>query len=82
MIQRRDRDKMREEAERPLRESGEGVSEGFEESEEALREQAEDTPSGRNPKYDAGRPEAGPPVGIYGEGDEFESSETPDADWN
>ncbi|MCO5315679.1 MAG: hypothetical protein M9938_05920 [Solirubrobacterales bacterium] len=73
---------MKREAERPLRESGEGVAEGFEESEEALREQAEDTPSGRNPKYDVGRPEAEPPVGIYGEADGIESSETPDEDWN
>lgn len=82
MLQRRDREKMKEEAERPLREAGEGVSEGFEESEAALIEQAEDTPTGRNPKYDAGRPEAEPPPGIYGEGDRLGSSEDPDDDRN
>lgn len=82
MLERRDREEMKREAERPLREAGEGVAEGFEESEEALREQAEDTPTGRNPKYDVGRPEAGPPVGTYGEGDAIESSATPEDDWN
>lgn len=82
MLQRRDREEMKEEAERPVREAGGGEAEGFEESEEALIEQAEDTPTGRNPKCDAGRPEAEPPVGTYGEADSFESSETPDDDHN
>lgn len=82
MLQRRDREEMKREAERPLREAGEGVSEGFEESERALREQAEDTPAGRNPKYDAGKPEAEAPPGVYGEGDSIESSETTDSDRN
>lgn len=82
MLQRRDREKMKEESERPVREAGGGEAEGFEESEEALREQAEDTPTGRNPKYDAGETEAEPPPGTYGEADEVESSERPEDDSN
>ena len=68
------------EAERPLREAGEGESEGFEESERDLIEQAENTFAGRNPKYDAGRPEAEPDPGVYGEADEVHSSEEPGSD--
>lgn len=82
MLERRDREAMKEEAERPVREAGGGEAEGFEQSEAALIEQAEDTPTGRNPKYDAGRPEAGPPIGTYGEADSVESSEIPGDDHN
>lgn len=70
------------EAERPLRESGEGEAEGFEESERELIEQAEDTFAGRNPKYDAGQPEAEPDPATYGEADEVHSSEDPDSDYD
>lgn len=69
------------EAERPLRESGEGESEGFEESERQLIEQAENTFAGRNPKYDAGEPEEADP-GTYGEADEVHSAEEPDSDYD
>lgn len=70
------------EAERPLRESGEGESEGFEESEAELIRQAEDTFAGRNPKYDAGKPEAETDPATYGEADEIHSSEEPDSDYD
>lgn len=82
MLERRDREKMREEAERPVREAGGGEAEGFEEAEEALREQAEDTSTGRNPKYDAGEPEEERSSAVCGDADEVESSQTPDDDWN
>ncbi len=75
-----EREERRREAERPLRESGEGESEGFEEAEAALIRQAEDTGSGRNPKYDQGEPEAEEDPGEYGEADEVRSSENPDRD--
>ncbi|MBN8867125.1 MAG: hypothetical protein J0H98_06195 [Solirubrobacterales bacterium] len=68
----------RREAERPLREAGEGEAEGFEESERELIEQAENPEAGRNPKYDAGRPEAEADPAEYGEADEIHSSERPD----
>lgn len=68
-------------AELPLRESGEGESEGFEESERQLIDQAEDTAAGRNPKYDAGRPEPTEEA-VYGEADEIHSSERPDSDYD
>jgi hypothetical protein len=70
------------EAERPLRESGEGESEGFEQSEAELIRQAEDTFSGRNPKYDAGKPEAEADPATYGEADDIHSSEEPGSDWD
>ena len=70
------------EAERPLRESGEGESEGFEESERELIEQAEDTFAGRNPKYDAGRPEEERDQAVHGEADEVHSAEEPDSDFD
>jgi len=70
------------EAERPLRESGEGESEGFEESERDLIHQAEDTSVGQNPKYDAGRPEEEADPGTYGEADDVHSSEEPDSDFD
>ncbi len=70
------------EADRPLRESGEGESEGFEESERELIDQAEDTGSGRNPKYDAGLPEDERDPATYSEADEIHSSEDPDSDFD
>ena len=70
------------EAERPLRESGEGESEGFEESERELIEQAENTFEGRNPKYDAGQPEEERDGATHGEADEIHSAEEPDSDYD
>ena len=69
------------EAERPLRESGEGESEGFEEAEEALIHQAEDPELGRDPERDAFTPEedAG---SVYSEADEIHSDEEPDSDFD
>lgn len=80
MPKKRDRDKDRREAMRAVEEAGGGVAEGFEQAEEALRRQAENPEEGRNPKYDAGRPEAGPPQGVYGEADEAHSTEVRDDD--
>ncbi|OJU94391.1 MAG: hypothetical protein BGO23_03020 [Solirubrobacterales bacterium 67-14] len=71
------------EADRPLRESGEGESEGFEESERDLIHQTEDTAAGQNPKYDAGLPEEEQTdPEVYGEADEVLSSEEPDSDYD
>ena len=69
------------EAERPLRESGEGESEGFEEAERELIHQAEDPELGRDPVLDAFKPEedAG---STYSEADEVHSSEEPDSDFD
>lgn len=80
MPQKRDRERERREARRVVEEAGGGVAEGFEMAEEALREQAENIDRGRNPKYDAGRPEAGPPQGVYGEADHERSTEIRDED--
>lgn len=77
---KRDRAREKREAMRVVEEAGGGVAEGFELSEEALRRQAENLGQGRNPKYDAGRPEAGPPQGTYGEADEEHSTERRDDD--
>jgi len=70
------------EAERPLRESGEGEAEGFEESEAELIRQAEDTSAGRNPRYDAGEAEEELDPATYGEADEVHSAEDPDSDYD
>lgn len=69
------------EAERPLRESGEGESEGFEESERELIHQAEDPDLGRDPAVDAFAPEedAG---SVYSEADEIHTAEEPDSDFD
>ena len=69
------------EAERPLRESGEGESEGFEEAEAELSHQTEDPGLGRDPELDAFAPEedAG---STYSEPDESRSSEVPDDDFD
>ena len=75
MPRKRDSYRERREAMRVVEESGGGVAEGFEQSEEELRRQAENVEDGRNPKYDAGRPEAGPPPAVYGEADEVHSTE-------
>ncbi len=69
------------EAERPLRESGEGESEGFEEAELELIHQAEDPELGRDPESDAFAPEedAG---SVYSEADEVHTAEEPDSDFD
>ena len=67
------------EAERPLRESGEGESEGFEEAEAELIHQAEDPELGRDPELDAIH-EAEDAGSVYSEADEVLSSEEPDSD--
>lgn len=69
------------EAERPLRESGEGESEGFEEAELELIHQAEDPELGRDPKRDAFSPEEDA-ESVYGEADEIHSAEEPDSDFD
>jgi len=68
------------EAERPLRESGEGESEGFEQAEAELIHQAEDPELGRDPSLDAFDPEedAG---STFSEADEIHSSEEPEDDF-
>lgn len=80
MPMKRDRQREKREAMRVVEEAGGGVAEGFEQAEEALRRQAEHLAEGRNPKYDAGRPEAGPPQGVYGEADSEHSTEIRDDD--
>lgn len=70
----------RREAERPLREAGEGEAEGFEEAEAELIRQAEDTSAGRNPKYDRGETEAEEDPSVHGEADAIRPSEDPDND--
>lgn len=69
------------EAERPLRESGEGESEGFEEAEAELIHQAEDPELGRDPELDAfdSEEDAG---SVYSEADELHSAEDPDSDYD
>ena len=58
------------EAERPLRESGEGESEGFEEAEAELIHQSEDPDLGRDPELDA-IVEAEDAGSVYSEADEI-----------
>lgn len=82
MPNKHDREWERREAQRAVDEGGGGVAEGFELSEKALRDQAENPEEGRNPKYDAGEPEAGPPQGVYGEADHERSTERRDDDEN
>lgn len=69
------------EAERPLRESGEGESEGFEMAEAELVHQAEDPELGRDPESDAFAPEedAG---SVYSEADEVHTAEDPESDFD
>ena len=69
------------EAERPLRESGEGESEGFEEAEAELIHQAEDPELGRDPELDAFEPEEDP-GSTYSEADEVHTAEEPDSDFD
>jgi hypothetical protein len=57
------------EAERPLRESGEGESEGFEEAEAELIEHASHGRQGPDPTLLAGRSEPDHPDVEYGEAD-------------
>ena len=80
MPRKRDREREKYEAMRVVEEAGGGVAEGFEQSEDQLRRQAENVEEGRNPKYDAGQPEAGPPQGTYGEADSAHSAERHDDD--
>ena len=75
-----DREEDKREAERAVTEAGGGESEGFEQSEAALIKQAENFDEGRNPKYDAGKPEAERSGATYGEADEEHSSERVDSD--
>lgn len=75
MPRKHDRERERREAQRVIDEAGGGFAEGFELAEKALRDQAENIDRGRNPKYDAGLPEAGPPQGVYGEADHERSTE-------
>lgn len=80
MPKKHDKEWERREARRAIEEAGGGFAEGFEMAEKALRDQAENIESGRNPKYDAGEPEAGPPQGEYGEADHERSTEQRDTD--
>lgn len=66
------------EAERPLAESGEGESEGFEQAEELLVERASHEDDRGGPLQDRPAPEApgGDRRGVYGDADEIASTET------
>ncbi|MGI9021574.1 MAG: hypothetical protein ACR2G3_12805 [Solirubrobacterales bacterium] len=67
----RARDEDIPEAERPLREAGQGEAEGFEIAEEDLVEHASHGDDGPDPTHMAGEPEEGTgPVGEYGEADD------------
>lgn len=80
MPMKHDRDGERRESQRVVFDAGGGEAEGFEQSEEALRRQAENMEDGRNPRYDASRPEKGRPSATYGEADEEHSAELHDDD--
>src|SRR4051794_2096503 len=66
------------EEERPLAESGEGESEGFEQAEELLQERASHEDDHGNPLTDRADPEepGGDRADIYGDADDVESTET------
>lgn len=63
------------EAQRPLEEAGEGVSEGFELAEADLIEHASHGDSGPDPRNMAGKPEAERSNAEYGDADHEKSSE-------
>ena len=66
------------EEERPLAESGEGESEGFEQAEELLRQRASHEDDHGNPLRDRPDPEepGGDRADLYGDADDVESTET------
>jgi hypothetical protein len=66
------------EEERPLAESGEGESEGFEQAEELLEERATHDDDRGGPMRDRPDPEPDHPRTSYGEGDRVDSTETED----
>ena len=69
------------EAERPLKEAGQGEAEGFELAEEELIEHASHGDSGPDPTHMAGLAEEGEgPIGEFGEADDIRVSERTDAD--
>ncbi len=75
-----DEQERKEEEMRPLREAGQGESEGFEEAEAELIEHASHGDSGPDPTQMAGEPEAEDPDATYGEADSEHSSEVPGSD--
>jgi hypothetical protein len=74
MEERDSLEQRREEAQRPLREAGEGEAEGFEEAEAELIEHASHGDSGPDPSRLAGKPEERTDA-EYGEADHEASSE-------
>ena len=71
----------RAEEQRPLREAGQGESEGFEEAEAELIEHASHGDDGPDPSHLAGEPEdPAAAEAEYGEADHEESTEVPDQD--
>jgi hypothetical protein len=71
--------KDRQEAQRPLDESGQGVSEGFEQAEAELVENATHGDGDGDPLADAGEPEASPDPATHGEADHVHSTDDEDA---
>jgi hypothetical protein len=67
-----------DESHRPLEESGEGESEGFELAEEDLIEEASHGDEGRSPEVDAFPPEveSDEADSVYGEADEVEEPDS------
>ena len=61
--------KNRDEARRPLEESGQGEAEGFEQAEAELIENASHGDGEGDPLADAGEPEANPDPATHGEAD-------------
>ena len=66
------------EPDRPLEESGEGESEGFEQAEELLEERASHEDDRGGPLRDRPDPEPDRQRTSYGEGDRVDSTETED----
>jgi hypothetical protein len=64
-----------DDAERPLAEGGEGVSEGFEQAEADLVENATHGEGEADPVNQAGEPEVSPDPAVHGEPDEVDSTE-------
>jgi hypothetical protein len=71
--------KDRDEARRPLEESGQGEAEGFEQAEAELIENASHGDGEGDPLADAGEPEANPDPATHGEADHVHSTDDEDS---
>ena len=71
--------KDRDEARRPLEESGQGEAEGFEQAEAELIENASHGDGEGDPLADAGEPEVNPDPATHGEADHVHSTDDEDS---